>query len=282
MKRAVLTSLTAVLLVAGMAAIVLPSIANDSHAPKEASERWLPCESWVYYHWLPYNERHLYATTGIKRSEFKRWIRKDHIHTLGGLVKRKGKDPDEIVEKLMYQWRGKVSSQQFAELKRRADATMTQGHLAQHVFFHYFHSPTLAFNARKIFNVAPADYHRARLQGWTPGEIAEQGGVSVRTASRRAMRAMVRSQRKAVRTGQTSRTQANLFLRQQREWMDRWLKQSIHPDRKGAFPRGNKTTGTRNQLACKYLAGSTHPDGKYDDSVVGRRSSAAHAAHAGH
>ena len=81
------------------------------------------------------------------------------------MIKRKGKNPDEIVDKLMYQWRGKVNSKQFTELKRRADATMTQGHLAQHVFFHYFHNPTLAFNARKIFNVAPGDYHRARLAG---------------------------------------------------------------------------------------------------------------------
>lgn len=279
MKRIVLSSLAAIVLVASMTAVVLPSIAKDSHAPPEASERWLPCESWVQYHWIPYNEKHLYALTGIKRSEFRRWIREDHINTLGGLVKRKGKDPDEIVEKLMHQWHGKVSAEKFTELKRRADATMTQGHLAQHVFFHYFHNPTLAFHARSIFNVAPGDYQSARLQGWTPREIAEEGGVRTRTAVRRAMRAMARSQTRAVKTKQTTRAQANMFLRQQREWLDVWLKQSIHTHRKGEFPRGKKVKGSRVERACKYLAGSSHPDGKYDDSVVRRGNSAAHAGH---
>ena len=103
--------------------------------------------------------------------------------------------------------------------------------------------------------------------------------MKTRTAVRRAMRAMARSQTKAVRSKQTSRAQANMFLRQQREWMDVWLKQSIHPHRKSKFPRGNSSRGSRVERACDYLAGSNHPDGKYDDSVVKRGSAAAHAGH---
>ena len=83
-------------------------------------------------------------------------------------MRRHGKDPDAIVDKLMSKWNGKVSAERFAELKRRSGELMTQGHLSQHVFFHYFHHPALALNSRWIFGVRSADYHRARLRGWSP------------------------------------------------------------------------------------------------------------------
>ena len=40
---------------------IAPAGAKDSHAPPAANDRWLPCEPWVMYHWLPFSERRLYA-----------------------------------------------------------------------------------------------------------------------------------------------------------------------------------------------------------------------------
>ena len=153
--------------------------ANDSDAPPGATERWLPCENWVMYHWLPFREDLLFKLTGITRYELKQHLYKSDTNTLSELIVKRGKDPDVIAAKLMSRWKGKVSDRQFTELTRRTNALMTQSHLSQHVFFHLFHDPAIGLKARWIFNVSVGDYHRARMTGWAPREIAKHGGVTV-------------------------------------------------------------------------------------------------------
>jgi hypothetical protein len=252
-------ALAAVLLISGIAQ------ARDSHAPPGAKDRWLPCESWVMYHWLPFNERSLYAQTGITRSEFLRYIRNDDQHSLGKLIRHKGKDPSEIVDKLMEQWDGKVTDAQMTELHRRASELMTQGHLSQHVFFHLFHDPAIALNSRWIFNVAPGDYQRARLRAYNPREIAKHGHVSVQHAVRRAMAVLRRYERQGVATKQTSRAEANKFLRIQRKNLNRWLGQNIKRSHARRFPHGTKSPrGSALKRACSFMGGPGHKMGAHD------------------
>lgn len=264
MRSKLLTTLLAVLTGTALA-LSLPAFGKDSDAPKEAGDRWLPCEPWVMYHWVPFSERELYRATGIKHAEFKDWIRDDDRHNLGQLVRRHGKKPEAVVERLLRKQKRRISDAHYKELVRRSNALMTQGHLAQHVFFHYFHNPVLAENSRAIFGIRPGDYHRARLRGWTPREIAARGGRTMKSAQRRAMRVMAQSQTEGVRRGETTRSQANYFLNYQRRWIKRWREQSINSHRKGEFPRGYRAPkGNKLKRACTYMAGSDHIDGKYD------------------
>jgi hypothetical protein len=243
-----------------------PVVARDTHAPDGARDRWLPCESWVMFHWVPFDQARLWEITGIKKLEFRHYIADDDNHTLGQLIRKHGEDPDAVTAELMEQWRGKVGPDKFAELERRTNELMTQGHLSQHVFFHYFHDPLLALNSSRIFNLPAGDFHRARLRGYGPSEIAIRGGVPVRQAVRRAMTVMRRNQNSAVKSGQTSRAQADSFIRQQRHWTNFWLTQKLYSRRRGQFPAGHAPArGNRLRQACTYLAGAAHPTGEHDD-----------------
>jgi hypothetical protein len=243
-----------------------PVVARDTHAPDGARDRWLPCESWVMFHWVPFDQARLWEITGIKKLEFRHYIADDDHHTLASLIEQHGKDPDTIVKRLMEQWEGKLPDEKLSELTRRTNELMTQGHLSQHVFFHYFHDPLLAMNSNWIFNLPAGDFHRARLQGFSPSEIAIRGGVPVRQAVRRTMTVMRRNQNDAVKNGQTSRAQADAFLRQQRSWTNFWLTQKLYSKRRSHFPAGHAPAhGDRLRQACTYLAGSAHPTGEHDD-----------------
>lgn len=121
------------------AALVAPSAARDSEAPPHASHRWFPCEGWVMFHWLPYDEARLYRLLGIDRSRLRSWLRDDRRHTIAQLARRRGIAPEELALRLVRPWRDEVSPGRFRLLRRRALRTLTQGHLAQHIFFHPLH-----------------------------------------------------------------------------------------------------------------------------------------------
>lgn len=260
------------LLLVVIAALSLPVLfcaavaARDSHAPAGAGDRWLPCENWAMFHWLPFNERRLYALGGFKRAQFKAWIRDDDHHTLAGFIERHGKDPDMIVEQLMEPWTGKVSVEQFNELKRRTGEVMTQGHLSQHVMFHYFHNPAIALNSKYIFGVRSPDFMAARHHGYSPRQIAKAGRHSGRTVIRRAFKVLRRYANAGVRGDHTTRKQSSSFMGQQRGWLNRWWHQKI--GRRGdmkKFPRGHRAhTNDRHTVTCGYFVGSNHVKGEHE------------------
>jgi hypothetical protein len=258
-------TLSTVLLILGCAVV---AHARDTDAPAKAGDRWLPCEPWVMYHWLPFDSSALYAETGISRKQWHDYIAPDDdTHTLAKLIERRGEHPDKVVAKLMKRWEGRVSAARLAELTRRANALMTQGHLAQHVFFHYFHHPMLGIRARWIFNVSPGEYHQARMLGFTPREIAKHGGVPVARAVRRALVALREIQDEAVASGQTTRAQERSFLAEQRRWVPRWLNQSVRPRGK-PFPVGSPSPGgTRDVQACQHMVGAHHVSGPRDSGA---------------
>lgn len=263
LARPVVISLTVFLLLAS----TITAYANDSDAPAGANQRWLPCENWVMYHWLPFREDLFFKLTGITRSELKGHLYENDTSTIGELVVRHKKDPNKIVAQLMKRWDGRVSARQFAELTRRSNALMTQSHLSQHVFFHLFHDPAIGLKARWIFNVTPGDYHQARMTGWSPREIAKHGGVSVRQAVRRTMSVLRAEQESGVKRHQTTRAAARLFLHRQQAWTSTWLAQDIHIYKKRKFPHGHMDMmGSRAHKSCEMMTGKNHERGAHDDT----------------
>src|SRR4051794_11430972 len=112
----------------------------DSEAPPGSPPHWLPNETWVMQHWLPYDETRLYALLGVTRGDTWRWLR-DDTRNLAGLAALHGyADPHALARALVAPWQGRLRDPaRLALLESRALRTLTQGHLSQHIFFHSLH-----------------------------------------------------------------------------------------------------------------------------------------------
>src|SRR5215217_6426676 len=75
--------------------------ARDPDTPPRASDRWLPAEDWVMFHWLPFDERLLYARLGLPRERVLEWLRDDGRHTLAQLAARRGLAPPRLASELV-------------------------------------------------------------------------------------------------------------------------------------------------------------------------------------
>src|SRR5215210_6962130 len=124
---------------------------SDSGAPANAPAHWLPPEAWVYNHWLPYDETRLYRLLGITRVGLWEQLRDDR-RTLGELAARHGwPDARRLAAALVAPEAAHVDRARLATLRRRALRTITQGHLAQHLFFHSLHQFGIASEAPAMF-----------------------------------------------------------------------------------------------------------------------------------
>ena len=245
---------------AGSLTPAAPAAAQDSEAPPGASPRWLPCEEWVMYHWVPFDERRLFALLGVGRPVVLRWMRDDGHHTVAGLARRRGRDPRRIADELVAPWRGRVSAEHEAELRRRTMRTLTQGHLAQHLLFHTFHHPAIALRARGLFGLPALDYQRARLLGRSPAVIGAARGRSRREVARSALAVLRASGAEGVTRGWMPRAQAIRQLRRQRAGLAHWLDSRISkPGYRGAR-RGPRTVKRRAALLCRLFTGRSRPD----------------------
>ena len=140
----------------------------DSLAPPNAPAHWLPPEPWVYNHWLPYDERRLYRLLKITRSDLWQQVRDDR-RTVAQLAARHGwKDPRALAAALVAPRRAALGRAATERLEDRALRTLTQGHLAQHVFFHSLHQFSLPSAAPELFGVTDAAFRRLRRVGAQP------------------------------------------------------------------------------------------------------------------
>lgn len=196
------------LLALTLLAVLAPSAsAADSHAPKGARLDWLPTDEWVMSSWLPYDEQRLYDLLGTSRAELSTWL--NDRRGLGDLARERGHRSLRVLADRLV---AGAPARRRATLRRRALATLTQPHLANHVVFHIFHTPAIADASARVFGVRPQTFRRLRAQGLSPAAIGARGGrsaVAVRGSLRRLLRA--RADR-AVRVGAMGRTQAAALL----------------------------------------------------------------------
>ena len=193
--------------------------------PPKAPAHWLPPEDWVYNHWLPYDEGRLYALLGMTRGEIWRQLRDDR-HNLAQLAAQRGwPDPAKLADALVAPRAGEVSAAMLATLRSRAERTLTQGHLSQHLLFHSLHQFAIPSEAPEIFGVTDAAFRQLRRAEQSPLEIGRLHGRSpsrIQALSTGVLRERVRF---GTDTGAMSERQAAILLRRQISQLPRWLAQ---------------------------------------------------------
>lgn len=198
----------------------------DSDAPATAPAHWLPPAAWVYNHWLPYDEGRLYSVLGITRQELWAQLRDDH-RTLAGLAAKHGyPDPEKLAAKLVAPRAAKLGPARAAEMRRRAVATITQGHLAQHLFFHSLHQFAIPSAAPDIFGVTDASFRELRRSELSPLQIGRLQGRSPSSIEGEAIGVLRERMRAGIADGSMTKAQGALLLHRQLTQLPRWLDQA--------------------------------------------------------
>ncbi|HYH89006.1 MAG TPA: hypothetical protein VEX67_07220 [Solirubrobacteraceae bacterium] len=199
----------------------------DSEAPKGAPPHWLPGEQWVMQHWLPYDERRLYSLLGVDRGVIWRQLR-DDTRNLAQLAEQRGWEPQALARELVAPWRGELRDpQRLALLERRALRTLTQGHLAQHLFFHSLHQEAIPSHATAIFGVASrAEWSTLRRSELSPLQICRLNGLPRSHAQEQATATLREYAGKGVARQSMPAAQAQRLLSRQLRQLPRWLQQT--------------------------------------------------------
>ena len=220
MRRPVLVALLA------LAATAAPAHAQDSDAPPGALPHWLPTEQWVYQHWLPYDEGRLERVLGVSRSRIFRHLRNDLDHDLAQLARRRGLTPREAARRLVAPRAGRTRAVSHRELVDRAERTLTQGHLSQHILFHSLHQLAIPRNATWIFGTrSEAQYLALRRAELSPQQIGRLNGRTQAQMLARTRAVLRDAAARGVRTGATTAGQARLLLDRQLSQVHRFLGQ---------------------------------------------------------
>jgi hypothetical protein len=220
----------------GLAAVVLvmlavalwavPSGAHDSEAPRGAHHHWLPNETWSHKHWIPFDESRLYAILDLDTRTLFEWLSDDH-HTIAALARGRGVDPKTLAKRLLKPRRSQVSVRQYRVLLGRAERTITQGHLGQHVLFHVFHGSHLNGHETghivHLFGVSRAEYNRLRQKGLSPFEIARRNGRDTEMVRSHVIQSLRDESARGVRERATTQAQADRMLARQLRVVECWL-----------------------------------------------------------
>ncbi len=199
----------------------------DSEAPKGAPPHWLPGETWVMMHWLPYDEERLYALLGADRGTIWRQLR-DDTRTLAQLAEQRGWEPHALARELVAPWRSQLRDPaRLALLERRALLTLTQGHMAQHMFFHSLHQEAIPSHAAAIFGVASrAEWSELRRSELSPLQICRLNGLPRGHAQEEATATLRETAERGVARQATPPAQAERLLSRQLRQLPRWLQQT--------------------------------------------------------
>jgi hypothetical protein len=226
-----------------------PARSHDSLQPPGTAHGWLPDEDWVTQHWVPFDEARLYAALGTDNVALERWLRNDH-HTIVELAARRtGAGPEQLAGHLVEPWRAVVAPDQFEVLRARTLRVLTQGHLAQHVLFHYFHGTNVGSRTELIFGFALPTFVRLRGQGLTLVQIGRMGGRTTDQVYRGLRRALEDAAALGVERQEQSESQAAFmthrrisllpcFLRRPRANRDPSNPYGEHNGGHGPHPRG--------------------------------------------
>lgn len=244
--------------------------AKDSLAPKSAGDRWLPCERWVMYHWNPIDMQKLMDNAGITERKLFLWLQDDDNRDLAGIIRSRKLDPKTVVgDSLAIE--PDTSKRVRSILRARAERLLTQGHLAQHVFFHWFHSPAIRENAREIFGMQPWDYFRARRVGFSPADVGRlKRGYTRKQTAARVVKVLERYVRRGMKGGATSKAQADYYVAGITRLADVWLDQRYHKKRpRGGLPAplGHAPKGPRTG-SCRNFVGASQAQDGYGHGTV--------------
>ena len=91
-------------------------------------------------------------------------------------ARRADRDPQALADRLVAPWQG-ISDAHRALLRERTLRILTQGHLAQHMFFHVFHGAALHTASNELLGTDAATYRHHREEQLSYVEIARRGGV---------------------------------------------------------------------------------------------------------
>ena len=198
---------------------------TDSEAPPNAPPHWLAPEDWVYNHWLPYDEGRLHSLLKVDRGDIWRQLRDDR-HNIAELAGRRGwPDPAKLAAALIAPRERHLSAQRTRELRRIALRTLTQGHLAQHLFFHSLHQFAIPSEAPTIFGVTDAEFRILRRGEQSPLEIGRLHGRSPSQIERLSAAVLRERIRAGVASEAMTRRQSRILLRRQLSQLPRWLAQ---------------------------------------------------------
>ncbi|MDA0174121.1 hypothetical protein OJ998_33775 [Solirubrobacter taibaiensis] len=205
--------------------LATPAYAQDPEAPKGAPKHWLANEDWINYLWLPYEEARLYKLIGYSRGEVFRWVRDEK--TMAQLARKSGWEPRALAEALVAPQKGHVSAAKLRELADRAERTLTQGHLGQHILFHALHQTAVPEKATVIFGTRDRDeFLKMRRAELSPLQICELNGKSRVEAQKGVSDALREAAARGVRDGSLPAAQAEVMLDRQLRQVPRWLGQN--------------------------------------------------------
>ena len=234
--------------VAALLAAAMPARAHDSLAPPGSPHVWLPGEKWVGAHWIPFEEQALKRELRLHGRELEAYLYDDH-HTLADLARRRGLTVEALADRLLAPWQATASAERLARLRGYTTRILTQGHLAQHVFYHVFHGVPVVESAPSVFGVPGAEYARLREAGRTPLSIAHRGGVNYR-AARSGMIAVFRAQRdEGIARRVAWPAESGRIFRRQVRLLPCWLRRTMpeadpgNPYGKARYQHGNHGPG---------------------------------------
>ncbi len=83
----------------------------------------------------------------------------DDHRTLAQLARRRGLDVEVLATDLVQPMAATTTPEQLAILRERTVRVLTQGHLAQHLFFHVYHGIDLRTDAQSTFGLSSDSYY---------------------------------------------------------------------------------------------------------------------------
>jgi len=216
-------------------ALVPAARATDSHAPRGARADWLPNAEWVMSSWLPYDETRLERLLHTSRAELWHWL--DDRRSLGALARTRGwHDNERLATALLAPRRRYASRRLVRRLRQRTLLTLTQPHLARHVFFHIFHTPAIPDAARSLLSITPPVFRALRDGGLSPLRMAALVQRSPDDLAARLDALLVTRARRAIATTSSTPAQAGRLLQLQRDAMQTFLAHTYRtPDEQFTF-----------------------------------------------
>jgi hypothetical protein len=218
--------------------------AHDSLAPPGSTHNWLPDEEWVHRHWIPFDSQVLTRALGLRSGQLEAYLYNDH-HTLAALAVAQGIDPEALADRLVAGW----PEARRPRLRERTMRILTQGHLAQHMFFHLFHGLDPGSHAHHVFGMPSEEYVRLRQDGLTYREIAERGGHTTKPLQKAVIAMLERNRREGVAREQAWPAEADRILARTRARIGCWVRRPLpgwdksNPYGKNRFLHGSHKAG---------------------------------------